>query len=66
MQANWLMILDKVISDDFSWQRILFGYSSRLLKFIINLRPNTLRSPDIRGDETLLAPIAEGLARRKM
>ena len=46
MQTNWLKILDKVISDDFRWQRILYGYSSRLLKFIINLRANTLPSPD--------------------
>ena len=46
MQTNWLMLLDKVISDDFKWQRILFGYSSRLLKFVINLRANNLPSPD--------------------
>ena len=46
MQTNWLTILDKVISDDFNWQRMLYGYSSRLLKFVINLRANTLPSPD--------------------
>ena len=46
MQTSWLAILDKVISDDFNWQRILYGYSSRLLKFVINLRANTLPSPD--------------------
>ena len=46
MQTSWLAILDKVISDDFNWQRILYGYSSRLVKFVINLRANTLPSPD--------------------
>ena len=46
MQTNWLSLVDKVISDNFNWQSILYGYSSRLLKFVINLRANTLPSPD--------------------
>ena len=25
MQCKWLNILDKVISDDFSWQKIMYG-----------------------------------------
>ena len=46
MQASWLPIIDEVIADDFTWHKMLYGYSERLLKFIINLRANTLPSPD--------------------
>ena len=34
------------MSVDLTWQKLLYGYSTRLLKFIINLRANTLPSPD--------------------
>ena len=33
------------MAEDLTWQRILHGYSSRLLKFIINFRSSTLPSP---------------------
>ena len=46
MQTNWLKLFDKVIAEDLTWQKILHGYSSRLLKFVMNLRANTLPSPD--------------------
>ena len=41
MQCNWLSLVDKVIADDLTWQKIIYGYSSRLLKLLIHLRANT-------------------------
>ena len=46
MQTLWLPMLDKLIADDLSWKKVLYGYSSRLLRFLINVRSNTLPSPD--------------------
>ena len=46
MQTDWLRMIDKVISVDFTWQKLIYGYSSRLLRFIINVRANTLPTPD--------------------
>ena len=42
IQTKWLKIQNNVLSDDISRRRILFGYSSTILKFIINLRANTV------------------------
>ena len=38
--------MDKMRSEDLKWNKILYGYSPRLLKFLINARANTLPSPD--------------------
>ena len=46
MQTNWLKYLDKTSAEDLSWNKMLYNYSDRLLKFILNVRSNTLPSPD--------------------
>ena len=46
LQTSWLPLIDKVMADDLSLQNMLHGYSSRLVKFILNIRGNTLASPD--------------------
>ena len=46
LQTSWLPIFDKVMAEDLSWQRILYNFSTQLLKFLLNLRSNTLPSPD--------------------
>ena len=47
MQANWLSWgLDKVMEKDLTWNTILYQYSQRLLKFVLNMQANTLPTPD--------------------
>ena len=46
MQTSWLKVYDIAMAEDLTWQKILFSYSARLLKFLLNLRSNTLPSPD--------------------
>ena len=46
MQTQWLRFMDDVRIADFTWKSMLTCYSDRLLKFIINMRANTLPSPD--------------------
>jgi hypothetical protein len=47
MQANWLAWgLDKMMSRDLSWETILYQYSERLPKFVLNSQQNTLLTPD--------------------
>ena len=47
MQTNWLHWgLDGMMKKDLSWQAMLYQYSQRLLKFLINAQSNTLPSPD--------------------
>ena len=49
MQTEWLSYMYKVAAEDILWNKILFSYSHRVLKFLINLRTNTLPSPDNIG-----------------
>ena len=44
-QASWLPLVDKAMAEDLSWQKILNGYSERLLKFILNFCGDTFRTP---------------------
>ena len=44
-QCNWFPLLDKAMAEDLTWQRMVNGYTARFLKFILNLRANTLPSP---------------------
>ena len=48
MQSNWLIWggLDEMMKQDHSWQALLYQYSQRLLKFMLNAQLNTLPSPD--------------------
>ena len=46
MQGEWLQFTDHMMTDDLSWDKILWGYSDRLLKFLVNATANTLPSPD--------------------
>ena len=46
LQTTWLNYLDKTSAEDLSWGKMLYNYSDRLLKFILNVRSNTLPSPD--------------------
>jgi len=47
MQASWLSWgLNGMMKSDLSWNAILYQYSQRLLKFLVNVQANTLPSPD--------------------
>ena len=48
MQTSWLSYawLDGAMAKDLTWSKILFQYSDRLLKFVLNAQLNTLPSPD--------------------
>ena len=46
MQTQWIRFIDDASADDFTWSKLLTQYSHRLLKFVINLRANTLPTPD--------------------
>lgn len=47
IQASWMSWgLDKMMRSDFSWNTLLYDYSDRLLKFVINSQTNTLPTPD--------------------
>ena len=46
MQTQWLQFIDDVAAEDLTWSKILTNYSQRLLKFLLNMRANTLPSPD--------------------
>ena len=45
MQTPWLELIDKAMAEDITWNKMLYGYSANLLKFILNFRANTLPSP---------------------
>ena len=48
MQTSWLTWggLDEMMKQDHSWQALLYQYSQRLLKFMLNAQLNTLPTPD--------------------
>ena len=46
MQGEWLQFTDCMMADDLSWDKILWGYSDRLLKFFVNATANAVPSPD--------------------
>ena len=48
MQNSWLSYawLDGMMAKDLTWGKMLFQYSDRLLKFVLNAQLNTLPSPD--------------------
>jgi len=47
MQSSWLSWgLDQMMASDNSWSTLLFQYSQRLLKFMVNAQLNTLPTPD--------------------
>ena len=47
MQASWLSWgLSGMMKKDLSWNALLYQYSQRLLKFLVNVQANTLPSPD--------------------
>jgi len=47
MQTSWLSWgLNGMMKKDLSWNAILYQYSQRLLKFLVNVQANTLPSPD--------------------
>jgi hypothetical protein len=47
LQAAWLSWgLDNMMRSDLTWTYLLYGYSDRLLKFMVNSQANTCPSPD--------------------
>jgi len=47
MQSSWLFWgLNQMMASDNSWSTLLFQYSQRLLKFMVNAQLNTLPTPD--------------------
>ena len=35
MQTTWLPLIDKIMADDLNWQKLLYGYSDKLPRFLI-------------------------------
>jgi len=47
MQASWLSWgLDQMMRKDLDWTTLLYDYSERLLKFVVNAQTQTLPTPD--------------------
>ena len=47
LQASWLSWgLNEMMKLDISWNSLLYDYSDRLLKFVVNAQTNTLPTPD--------------------
>lgn len=47
LQNSWLKWgLSDVMSKDLTWNKILYGYSDKLLKFVLNSNLQTMASPD--------------------
>ena len=47
MQNGWMRWgLDKMMVTDMGWSKVLYQYSDRLFKFVVNARLETLPSPD--------------------
>ena len=47
LQASWLSWgLNEMMKYDFSWNSLLYSYTDRLLKFVLNAQTNTLPTPD--------------------
>ena len=43
LQASWLSWgLNEMMKSDFGWNTLLYDYSDRLLKFVVNSQTNTL------------------------
>lgn len=47
LQTPWLSWgLDSMMRSDLTWNSLLYEYSDRLLKFVVNMQTNTLPTPD--------------------
>ena len=66
LQASWLSWgLNEMMKSDFGWNTLLYEYSDRLLKFVVNAQTNTLPTPDNLRRWGLKRNVACGLCGRK-
>ena len=66
MQGKWLRFTDCMMADELSWDKLLWGYSDRLLKFLVNATAKHYHLQIILKDGTLLNPIAVAFVVPKM
>jgi len=66
LQASWLSWgLNEMMKSDFGWNTLLYDYSDRLLKFVVNSQTNTLPTPDNLRRWGLKRNVACGLCGKK-
>ena len=66
LQASWLSWgLNEMMKSDFRWNTLLYDYSDRLLKFVVNSQTNTLPTPDNLRRWGLKRNVACGLCGKK-
>ena len=66
LQASWLSWgLNEMMKSDFDWKTLLYEYSDRLLKFVVNAQTNTLPTPDNLRRWGLKRNVACGLCGKK-
>ena len=54
-----------MMKSDFGWNTLLYDYSDRLLKFVVNSQTNTLPTPDNLRRWGLKRNVAWGFVERK-
>ena len=65
LQASWLSWgLNEMMKLDVGWNSLLYDYSDRLLKFVVNAQTNTLPTPDNLRRWGLKRNVACGLCGR--